>query len=232
MDSKIKLIASNEKVGLILIPKNGTSAMRNTYSLKFTDSNNIFNEADELKKNNNNNKTIFTVIRNPFERFITGYIEVFLRFNSRGEGNNLEHISKYLDVKNERKRIKEFMLDCANVGVEAHVEHQINFINELVPDNIMIFDYKLEEDLKNFMELNEVEYNPLSCGLNNSDEEKIKIFKCFDYELMSVYNDIYKKDIDMYLYFLQLRKINDKLIDKKDIINYITKPSKKKFKKK
>lgn len=211
MKASIKLIAQNPKMGFILIPKNGTSSVRNTYNLTNLNNMGAFNAP---------NKKVFAIIRNPLERFITGYIETFIRYHTPKAYPDLGYLGQYMKIKNERNRIKKFMLDCRDSGVEAHVEHQSNFFKEFTPDNLMIFDYKLEDDLKQFMKSINNEYNPLTRGITNANPKKEQVFKHLDRELLDIYHDVFKEDIQMYLYFLQLRKIKGSIISKEDIENY------------
>lgn len=149
------------KKGFLAVPKCASSGIRGQF--KFLDEKNIENVPKDYK--------IFTIIRNPINRFVSAYIEVFIdckdypggrfRHNIPKEFNG-HNIFKELDLlqKNKNKNdIQKFLFYLDKIENDWHFyePHCIPFIhyisdnNNKVHKNIKIFKIENIKELEIFM---------------------------------------------------------------------------------
>ena len=112
-------ISHEYKLIFIPIPKNGSTSIRKIAEFDFKQDN-YFNYLDEI---NNNKYQLFSVIRNPIERIVSGYIETILR------GYN--NINKdYLWIKDPEKRFRQFIVELEESFFDPHIWPQQYLITD------------------------------------------------------------------------------------------------------
>lgn len=144
-------ISHKYKIIFIPIPKNGSTSIRKIPEFKFKQDK-IFYYMDGIL---HDEYKVFTVIRNPVERIVSGYVETILR------GYNNKSFD-YLWIKDPRKRFKQFIVELEERIFDPH----------LWPQHYLLTDYN-NKYFKNVRLLNfdEFEYSfhnyMISIGLDN-----------------------------------------------------------------
>jgi len=150
-----------------------------------------------------NYKTI-CVVRDPFERFCSAYIEI----NKRALGDGVEtRKKKFFKIHGEPKRFYSFIEEVHDYGFfDAHIEPQMFYMTDL--DNNIVIDkvYKIEETnllLENeFSIINSSHYNKNSGVAKSTISQYLRNNK----ELSRMVLKMYRKDIDFILNFKEQKK--------------------------
>lgn len=197
-------------LGLIYIgnPKTGSSSIHHLlggYNANFFD----------LEKNNLlQGNLVFSVLRYPLARFISGYLEILYYLRLFGE--KYEHISYYeelLFIKDENKKFEKFVSLCEQQLLDIHVMKQAFFLTDFGGQLFPIDDILLFESLSfDFNKLCAKKNIQLTLGVYNQ-KSNISVNRCISQlknnsDLTTRINRIYAEDYELYSSVLK-RKIQN-----------------------
>jgi hypothetical protein len=190
-------ISDKEKVIFLGIPKTASTSIRRMLGMYAKDCSN-FNELKDEKKYDD--YTMFTILRNPLERFVSGYLEVMLR----GRQHDDTFKREFFRIKNDVERFKVFVNEVENDLYDSHIERQWYFVSDETGENVnsridvfLIFE-KLRNDIK------KLNLSVALMHLNvHSQDQKIKILNYLkqDTVLCDRINQIFAKDWELYRKF-------------------------------
>jgi hypothetical protein len=198
-------------LGLIYIgnPKTGSSSI---HQLLGGYNANLF---DLEKKNLLQGNLVFSVLRHPLTRFISGYLEILYYLHLFGK--EYEHISYYeelLFIKDENRRFEKFVSLCEQQLLDIHVMKQTFFLtdfnNQLFPiDDILLFE-SLNFDFNKLCAKKNIQ---LTLGIYNQ-KSNISVNRCIfqlknDSDLTTRINRIYDEDYELYFSVLKRKIKND-----------------------
>jgi len=184
----------NGDICFLPIPKNASTSIRNTF--KFTNTSIYLDEHTSTKSMGK----LITVIRNPMDRLVSGYLEIIYR---AAIDTPKTITKKFYNMPENKDRFIEFILEIEQDLFDAHIEQQCYYITDfndnLLPFyRILLFD-NLQEDFNQL--LNDLSLNNNLKHLKNQDKEKKDIVYNYiknDVYLIDKINKIYEKDFFIY----------------------------------
>lgn len=185
----------NDNFSFLNIPKNASSTLRRLFDF----GNNRVKMQDKDDKIFHSRIT-FTVIRNPIDRFISGYSEVLkCRHDGPHEYTKSLPFFKIKDPNLKLKRFETFIDNICDNLYDEHIKPQKFYLNDIKVQYYILFD-NLEIEVNdmlrenNFQTLNfEKRWNT---GFENKDIYKDLIFS--NDHILNKIKELYKKDFELY----------------------------------
>lgn len=137
---KGRCINSNFDFIYIGIPKNASTSIRHILG-DYND-----NYINLLERGGREGKVVFTVIRNPLLRFISGYLEIINRVHRNDKDTMISFYKCLLEVVDEEERLRKFVELCEEALHDVHMMKQIYFLTDLDGKLFEIDDILLFED--------------------------------------------------------------------------------------
>ncbi len=198
------IVNTSRKIIFINIPKNASTSMRlKLFANGFKWGN--------LKKINSSEYFIFTIIRNPVDRFLSQYLEMIKRAcgDNKIYGATQKPFFRIIDPKERFKSFIRTELKQGNL-FEPHLQRQTWFLtgdkNEYFKIDKYILMNNMTTELKQLTkELNislDIKNQRKTPVVNKSMLRKILLSNT---NLLNIINDVYKEDFELYQRF-QLKK--------------------------
>tara|TARA_A100001515_G_scaffold31593_3_gene24610 strand:- start:4376 stop:5020 length:645 start_codon:yes stop_codon:yes gene_type:complete len=174
------------KLCFIGVPKNAQTSIRNAFNLNSNQTNYNILSSDRKKY------TTICVIRNPFYRIISGYLEVLNRSNSKTKTKSFYAMSESKD------RFIKFLDEVEREKWDAHVEPQTFYISDINFDRILIFE-NIQEDIKSLCQDLNMSINfPHLNKKSNLDKSRVYQYFNGDINLQKKIRKIYEEDFKLY----------------------------------
>ena len=141
-------VGHKEKIIFIGIPKNASTSIRNSFGFKASEPDNYFSIQKRVT-DERNYKTL-TVLRNPLDRFISGYIEVC----KRATGDSPKTLEKqFYWMRNSKRRFLAFLDEIELDFFDAHIEPQEHYLTDyngkFIHCDFYLIMENLEEEFRN-----------------------------------------------------------------------------------
>jgi len=177
----------NNDLCFIGIPKNASSSFRQSFNVGGSLDNYLNPKNKKIK-----DLKLVTVIRNPLDRVISGYLETI----KRCEKNTIN--KKFFKMAESKERFIEFLNELEIGFFDCHIEKQCFYMtdndNNLLPFDLIIDFYEFDDSVK---KLNK---NPIRTNVSQIDKKKM-VKDYLDDTLISRINNIYKEDFELYKKF-------------------------------
>lgn len=195
-------INHDKKLAFLGIPKNASSSIRTAIGVetkRYTDRD-IFTFGKSL-----DGLTVFTVIREPLDRFISGYLEILKRADKDGHKTKKR---KFYDVKDNKHRFIAFvnelydeMKDSEGRMFDNHIEKQTYYIPTPVRGLVkMYMDFELKK-LSKDLQLEIPHQNKKA----DKDKDYLKSILLNRPKLLTKFRLLYKDDLKLYNELVALR---------------------------
>ena len=186
-------IEENKKILFFGIQKNASTSIRKYLNLntRLNHKKLIDGEYESYKK--------IVVIREPIERFASGYLEIIYRAKKfrKHQARN----KKFYKTPEFDKKIEYFIEECEKDFFDGHIRPQntsLFFQLDITNGHIINF-HNIENDLKKYNLIEEnFEINILNKSKNNKYKEKILQLLKERSDLKNKLKVLYKKDFDIY----------------------------------
>lgn len=174
----------NDEFCFIGVPKNASTSFRQTFKV----GGNIDNY---LKPKNPNilNLKLVTVIREPLDRVISGYLESI----NRREKNTIN--KNFFKMVESKERFIEFLKELENGFFDCHIEKQHFYVTNndgvLLPFDIII-------DFDNFnQEINDLNKKAIKTNISSKNQKQF-VKSYIDEDVLNKIKKIYKEDFELY----------------------------------
>lgn len=173
------------------IPKTASTSMRHMFKI---DQNGM--NLNNLPKGKESYR-VFTIIRNPLNRFVSGVVESFKRSETPVE------IKKIEKIRNEKEMLEAFVKILEEEFIETHTAPQVAFFKDINGENfkfndVLIFE-NLQEDFNNMCEKFgiQIELQHKHKG-ESAKQNRLKGIINDDPALLKRVNELYKADWKLY----------------------------------
>ena len=177
----------NDDLCFIGVPKNASSSFRQSFKV----GGNLDNYLNPKNKKIKDLKLV-TVIREPLDRVISGYLETI----KRREKNTIN--KKFFKMDESKERFIEFLNELEIGFFDCHIEKQYFYMtdnnNNLLPFDLIIDFDEFNDSVK---KLNK---NPITTNVSPTGRKKM-VKGYLDDTLISRINNIYKEDFKLYKKF-------------------------------
>tara|TARA_R110000824_G_scaffold41086_1_gene122563 strand:- start:1226 stop:1831 length:606 start_codon:yes stop_codon:yes gene_type:complete len=188
-DKGLCYILKEKKVCFIPVPKNSSTTFRKECPWVY-ESENFVQNPSVLQENK-----VVTIIREPLDRFISGYLEILIRTHDCPK--TLEKDFYY--IKSEPQRFLGFIKEIHKGFFDAHAEPQLFYLtdenNKIIKlDEIWLLKNTNEKMSRLFEKqiTKKTNYKPID------DKKNYKDFLNSDPRLVGLIENLYKQDIQFY----------------------------------
>lgn len=190
------LVNEDYRLCFLFVSKNASSSMKRALgscdmlSLKYPDQRNIIEQC-----------TIFTIIREPFSRFVSAYSEVCKLRKDDPQSRQISLHLPWVRIKDPIARFEQFILDIKNNLYDLHLIPQYTHIHDsgLGVDEWITFE-NLDKQLSEFMQM-----QGLSCSLpkrnanvDRQQSERLLLLLRKNHRYGDVIREIYAEDFKLY----------------------------------
>lgn len=176
----------NDDICFIGVPKNASSSFRQSFGVGGPD--NYLNPKNKKIKD----LKLVTVIRDPLDRVISGYLETI----KRSEKNTVN--KKFFKIGESKDRFIEFLNELEVGFFDCHIEKQYFYMtdndNNLLPFDLIIDFGEFGSGVKS---LNK---NPITTNISPTGKKNM-VKDYLDDVLIGRINSIYKEDFELYKRF-------------------------------
>jgi hypothetical protein len=177
----------NGDICFIGVPKNASTSFRNSFNIKGSLDNYLNPKNKKIK-----DLKLVTVIRDPLDRVISGYLETI----KRCEKNTIN--KKFFKMDESKERFIEFLNELEIGFFDCHIEKQCFYMTD---NNNNLLPFDLIIDLGEFgSSVKKLNKNPTRTNVSQIDKKKM-VKDYLDDTLISRINTIYKEDFELYKKF-------------------------------
>ena len=204
--------STNKKLLYIAIPKCANSAIKRSILLadKIDVPENFHGWHEKAKKLNYNDQNAinsdcfkFTVVRNPFERIVSMYINKFSEFRNIADGKFLykKYLGGILEHDMSFSEVVKVIYDIPDILSDGHFKSQASMVNDskeirVIKLNNLSLKFKIIED----------EFNLTSLGFTNKSN-KYDYRDFYDIETLELVKLRYKDDVSRFCYEKEYKEI-------------------------